>query len=327
MIKKITLTLVAIVLVIGAILAFGPREPVDETIAFLPASLGSDLDAYLKESEAKIADIVPGAEKQIVWQDPASKAKTPISIVYLHGFSATLEETRPMPDLIANQLGANLYYARLKGHGRNGEAMAQATINDWFNDTAEALAIGRAIGEKVIVVAVSTGATFATWAAGKPDLISDVAGLVMISPNYELNNPAAPLLTFGAARYWITTLVGAQRSFEPSNADHKKWWTNEYPTVAVLPMAESLRHVAKTSFDDIGVPALFIYHPEDKVVKSSVTKEIAGRWGKNTSAKATVHEISASEDPYNHVIAGRILSPSNSQPLADKAVEWARSLN
>jgi hypothetical protein len=47
-----------------------------------------DLDAYLKQSEARFTDLRPNNEKAIVWADPSKKAKTPVSIIYLHGFSA-----------------------------------------------------------------------------------------------------------------------------------------------------------------------------------------------------------------------------------------------
>jgi esterase/lipase len=64
-----------------------------------------------------------------VWANP-DKTKTPCAIVYLHGFSATRQETAPLSDLVAAQLGAYLYYTRLAGHGRGGEAMAEPYAND-----------------------------------------------------------------------------------------------------------------------------------------------------------------------------------------------------
>lgn len=324
--KKILVAVGAIIVVAGLFLGFGPTEPVDETISFKAETLGTDLEAYLSESEAKIPGIQSGAQKEIIWADPAQRNKTPFSIVYLHGFSATKEEVRPLPDLVAAQLGANLYYARLSGHGRDGEAMAEPTVNDWFNDTAEALAIGRVLGEKVVVLSGSTGGTFSTWAAAKPELMENVAGMVMISPNYGLNNPASPILTYGGARAWVPLLIGAERTFKPANDEHAKWWTTSYPTVAVLPMAASVEHVNTLSFEDISVPALFIFHPEDTVVRPDITKSIAERWGQNTGVSGDIFEVTQSEDKDNHVIAGRIMSPSNSEPLAQQAVTWIKNL-
>ncbi|KZL20096.1 hypothetical protein PsAD2_01582 [Pseudovibrio axinellae] len=60
---------------------------------------------------------------------------------------------------------ANLYYTRLTGHDRTGEALAEATLYDRINDLAEAVEIGRQIGEKIIIVSTSTGATLSAWLA------------------------------------------------------------------------------------------------------------------------------------------------------------------
>ena len=328
MIRKIAMAFGGFLALAAAAIGFGPTEPIDETITFQASSLGSDLDEYLVKAEANIPNLIDGAQKQIVWSDPANKQKTPVSLVYLHGFSATLEETRPMPDIMAESLGANIFYTRLNGHGQDGEALAQATVNDWYNDTAEALEIGRSIGEKVIVIGVSTGATFATWAATKPELLRDVAGMVLMSPNYGVQNSAAGLLTLGGARFWVPLIAGAERSFDTVNDEHAKWWTNSYPTVAVLPMMASVEQVAALEVEKVSVPALFVYHPTDQVIRADIARQIAERWGAETDAgKSTlIHEVLEAEDRYDHVIAGRILSPSNSKPLADRAVEWIKTL-
>ncbi|MER9564784.1 hypothetical protein NKI85_22425 [Mesorhizobium sp. M0571] len=94
-----------------------------------------------------------GLDKEIIWADPMIHAKTPLAIVYIHGFSASKGEVRPLPDEVADQLDANLFYTRLTGHGQDGAAIAQGSVNAWINDYEEALAIGRAIGDKVIVIA------------------------------------------------------------------------------------------------------------------------------------------------------------------------------
>ena len=68
--------------------------------------------------------------------------------------------------------------------------MAEGSVNAWINDYAEAIAIGRAIGDKVVVIGTSTGASLATWAASQPDLRDDVATIIAISPNMGCRRPA-----------------------------------------------------------------------------------------------------------------------------------------
>ncbi len=315
-----------VIVLLAGILIFGPREPIDETITFDSAMLGSDLDEYLDRGASKIPDLIPGTAKQIIWQDPEAKTRTPYSIVFLHGFSATSEELRPLPDLVADRLGANLFYTRLRGHGRPGAALSRATANDWYNDTAEALAIARLLGEKVIVIGSSTGGTLAAWAAFNPQLMDRVAGLAMVSANFGINNAASVLLTLGGARIWVPWIVGEERSFDTHNAGHAKWWTTSYPTVALLPMMAVVTHANQMAYEEAQTPALFVYHPEDKVVRSDVTRDIAGRWGRDTSATSDVVEITQSQVDNNHVIAGRILNPDNTEPIADHIVKWVETL-
>ena len=133
-----------------ALWVFGPYERISVVPTFDPATIGEDIDGYLAETEAAFEDITPGTEKRVIWAGEAG-ANTPLAIVYVHGFSATSEEIRPVPDMLAEELGANLHYTRLTGHGRSGEAFATASVQAWMNDVAEALEIGRRIGEEVIV--------------------------------------------------------------------------------------------------------------------------------------------------------------------------------
>jgi len=114
----VILTLI-IFLAVLLLWVFGSRELADLKWSFDENSLGADLDNYLKTAESKLPDIVPGTEKRIIWHGKPHQ-KTPVSIVYLHGFSASSEEIRPVPDQVAQSLGANLYFARLTGHGRSG---------------------------------------------------------------------------------------------------------------------------------------------------------------------------------------------------------------
>lgn len=327
MFKRFLLAPLGILLLIALVLVFGPREPIDETIRFDPKVLNTDLDAYLATAEARIANIKPGATKQIIWHDPATRQETEYSVIYLHGFSATLEEMRPLPDLVARQLGANVFYTRLRGHGRSGAAMSEATLNDWFNDTVEALAIGRAIGNKVIVIGASTGGTLASWAATIPSLMQDVVGLTLVAPNFGVNNAASFLLTLGGARTWAPWIGGTERAFDAHNAAHGKWWTTSYPTVALLPMMALVTHSSTLVLEDMTTPALFVFHPGDTVVKSDISRDYAGRWARNSAASATVFEVTRSDVANNHVIAGRILNPGNTSPIADRVVSWVRGLN
>lgn len=66
-----------------------------------------------------------------------------LNLVYLHGISATRQETAALAEIVAKRLEANLFYTRLTGHGRTGEALLDGSVRAWFNDTVEAFDIGQ----------------------------------------------------------------------------------------------------------------------------------------------------------------------------------------
>lgn len=318
-------TLAAIAVLIAALAAtalLGPREPVEENIAEISLPKLTQLDTWLAERESKVANLRDGSAKTIVWANPVIKFRTEYAVVYIHGFSANREEVRPLPDIVAKQLGANLHFARLTGHGRDGAAMAQTSANAWLNDVAEALAVGRALGDKVLVLSASTGGTLATWALSKPELAEGVVGSVKISPNYAVQAEGAEVLTWPWARHIVPLVFGEERSFEPINDGHARHWTTSYPNVALLPMQATVKRASEVAVEELETPTLFIVHPDDKVVRSDVTKQVAERWG----GPAELVEIETSDDPFNHVIAGNILSPSTTQSMAERVIAWAKKL-
>ncbi len=305
-----------------ALFFLGPRVPVDTQITFDAAAIGGDPEAYIERSEADIRSLRPGLEKEIVWAYPESRAKTPLSIVYVHGFSASKGEVRPLPDNVASALGANLFYTRLAGHGRDSAAMASASVNAWVNDMAEAMAVGRAIGEKVIVMATSTGGGLATWAAAQPDLSDDLAALVLISPNYRVLATGSEVLTMPWGAQIARMVSGRERGGEPRNALHGKYWTTRYPIEATLPMAAMTELARETPVEKIGIPALFIFAESDPTVSPIATREIAARWG--GPAETLVVEPAGNES--HHVITGDAQAPSTTDALAKKIISWVQAL-
>ncbi|MCB2109910.1 MAG: alpha/beta fold hydrolase [Defluviimonas sp.] len=316
-------TLGLLVLVALGLVFFGPREPLGLVPAFDAAALPEDLDTYLATREATVGGITPGVEKRILWAG-ARGAVTDWAVIYLHGFSATSEEIRPVPDRVAQALGANLYFTRFAGHGLGPDRFAGPSVNDWMIDTAEALAIGKRIGRRVLVIATSTGGTLAAEAALQPSLASGMDGIVFVSPNFRLKPPVAALLTWPLARRWVPLVAGSERCFAPQNPDHAKYWTTCYPTVALLPMAALAEHARLADYKSVRVPALFLFARADQVVSAAETEAVAARWGGSVSVVEQV--AGPGDDPYSHVIAGRILSPSRSAPVSELIAIWARNL-
>lgn len=312
--------LLALAIAAAALWAFGPYEPVDLAAEFEPRRFGEGVQVYFESTESAHDDITPGTERRVVWRDGFKEQRTPVSILYVHGFSATSQEIRPVPDRLAEALDANLVLTRLTGHGRGGDAMAEATVNDWMQDMAEGLAVARATGERVVVLATSTGATLAALAALDPALSEDVAAMIFLSPNFAINNAAAPLLTLPAARHWLSLLVGETRSFTPQNDDHARYWTTSYPTVSLLPMAALVRHARRADYAGTAIPVLFWLSDDDQVVDPRTARAVAARWGGGADVVAVT--LAPGDDPYAHVVAGDILSPGQTGAAVRGMLDW-----
>lgn len=309
--------------VVAGLFVIGPYEPVDLDVQFDEAAIGPDPDAYLAQREAVFDDLIEGTEKQIVWAGEAGQ-KTPLSVVYIHGFSASHQEISPVQQRVAEDLGANLYNARLAGHGRSSDAMNGPTVNDWMVDFAEAMAIGRAIGDEVLIIATSTGGTIAALGMFDEAASRGVKGVTFISPNFGINHRAAPLLTFPAARHWVPFLTGATRGFTPMNDAQAKYWTESYPTTALMPMAAMVKVAANSGYGIVDVPALFIYAKEDQIVSADATEAVAANWG--GIVHRHVVDPAPGLDPMGHVLAGDIVSPNGTDPTVAKILDWARGL-
>jgi len=212
------------------------------------------------------------------------------------------------PDLVADALGANLFFTRLKGHGRGGLAMAEPVAGDWLEDTAEALAIGQKLGERVVVVSTSTGGTVAAIAATDPALMERVAGIIFVSPNFRVKNPTATILEWPLARTWSTLIAGAERSFAP----------------ALIPMSAAVKFARDADYSGVDTPALFLFSDDDAVVDAETTRAVSTKWGGPVTLQPRV--MGEGDDPFNHVIAGDILSPGQTDETAQIMTNWIKEL-
>ena len=97
--KSGLIKILLVLLVLGVIIIVaGPRVKIDETIN--PSTLPDSLDQYLIDQESQYSDIIPGAEKKIIWA-ASSNIRTEYALVYIHGFQATRQETVPLADIVS----------------------------------------------------------------------------------------------------------------------------------------------------------------------------------------------------------------------------------
>lgn len=287
--------------------------------ALAEVAVPEDLDAWLAQSERQAADrygLVPGTEKRITWF--GERQQTSYSVLYLHGFSATRQETAPLAELVASQLGANLFETRLTGHGRERDWLAGVRAEDWLRDAVEALTISARLGERVIVIGTSTGATLAAAMIGHP-LMDAVDALVMVSPNFAPHDSGAAWLTRPAGPLLARLLVGDTRSWQPHNEQQALYWSTTYPTASAVEMMRLVDLANRQLPDGIPQRLLMFYSPEDTVISHSEALSVFERTG--APQKAAI-EIKDPGDPSRHVLAGDVLSKQKTGPIANNIVAF-----
>ncbi|MFM1571516.1 MAG: alpha/beta hydrolase [Porticoccaceae bacterium] len=311
MILMQVIALTASILVI--ILLLGPRLEIDTTLK--PVFVPDDLELHIEKSESKFNDIVPGSEKTIIWQSEKGQ-KTAFSVVSFHGFSTSRQDMAPLVDEIAADFGANLFHTRLTGHGRGGLAMVDGSVNDWLNDANEALEVGRRLGDSVILIGNSTGATAATWLASIKTN-TDIAAIILLSPNFSPADPKTRMLLWPWGQQLAELVNGKERYWEPHNQGHGQYWAHQYPTKAVLPVLGLVKLVNDADLENINIPTMMIYSSKDKVISIPALKRAFSRL---PSAKNQLIEFNDTQDPSFHILAGDILSPSSTEQVKQQVL-------
>jgi len=233
MLKKILGGAGIALLLATIIFALGPRPDFKE---LSPAKYGSTFDietveSIIKERELATINLKPDNEARFQWADTSAQ-QTEYAIVYLPGFTATYFEASPLPENMAKKYGMNLFYARIHGHGIGDiDALKGVDPSEFLESAREALAIGKTIGKKLIIMACSTGATYATYLAGEDPAVES---LIFLSPNFALYDPRTTLLDGPWGKQIMTAMIGSEYREIDYSEKLAKYWTKKYHIDAVI---------------------------------------------------------------------------------------------
>lgn len=316
--RLLTGTLLILAILAAAAIATAPT-PISH-VASVPA-LPANLQTWIAERESAMRSqqaIIEGTEKRLRWFKESRNTRTRFALVYLHGFSATRQEIAPLGERIADALGANLFETRLRGHGLSSAPLAGVRAEDWLDDAAEAITIGAAIGEQVIIIGTSTGATLALAMADHP-AFDDVSALVLISPNFAPRDSSAEILTWPGGPQLARLLVGETRSWTPANDAQERFWSTTYPMAATVEMMRLVKLARSKLPLTLAQPLLTLYSPNDQVID---TDWIEAALADIDSPRTKTVKIERSGDPSNHVLAGDILAPENNRVVAGHIVRF-----
>jgi pimeloyl-ACP methyl ester carboxylesterase len=265
------------------------------------------LEAYIGANEAR-HNVKPDNEARIVWLD-STRQKTEYSVVYLHGFSASQEEGDPVHTDFAKRFGCNLYLPRLADHGIDTtEQLLYFTADRLWESSKEALAIGKAIGDKVILMSTSTGGTMALMLAAQyPE---DVFALINMSPNIEINDPNAFLLNNPWGLQIARAVVGSDYQTINYNTERLPYWNEKYRLESLTQLEELLEDkMNKGTFSKITQPSLTLYYYKDEEHQDPTVKVSAMlKMNEALGTPAELKETIAIPGAGAHVIGSHLVS-------------------
>jgi len=243
MILILGLLLPFVFLLILYLLGPKPEDPVfDMSLPNLSPHL-FEIAEEIEERELGTPNIRPDNEARIIWAQVQAE-KTEYALVYLHGFSASQGDGAPVHRQFAECFGCNLYLPRLHEHGlKTKEPLLNFDPELFMQSALEAYAVGKKIGEKVILMGTSTGASLALYMAAQ---FPEIHGLILLSPNIELFDKKTRLLN----KPWGLQIARAilrdkYRRSESKGDKLSEYWDNFYRLEAAVLLKNMIQHTMK----------------------------------------------------------------------------------
>jgi pimeloyl-ACP methyl ester carboxylesterase len=265
------------------------------------------IEEWIQQQEAEVSDLKKDNNAQILWaKEP--EVSTDLVLVYLHGFGASRMEAEPVISKLAEEFEANVFYARLKGHGRNGvEGFKELTKENYLDSAEEALKVGRLLGKKVVLVSTSTGGTLSLYLASKHN---DIAGLVLYSPFVGLRNPMMAQITTSQGREMFKSMIGGEVQKMDRPEPESNYWSTEYHINAYVALIGMLQEtMTSETFKAVDCPVFMAYYykneqEQDKVVSVPAMLDMFDQLGTASELK----QKQAFPESGNHVIASDLRS-------------------
>ncbi len=225
------------------------------------------LDDSITRAESAMKNIKPDNQARILWADSAYQ-KTPYSMVYLHGFSASQGEGDPLHRELAKRYGCNLFLPRLAEHGlQEEEALLNMTAEGLVESAKRSIAIGKRLGEKVILLTTSTGGTLGLYLAQNDP---DVEALILYSPNIDLFDATSHLVTKPWGLQVARAVIGSRYNEFEVDSMQTMYWTTKYRLEAVIELRQLLDEtMVPETFNNITQPVFMGYYYENDAAMDS----------------------------------------------------------
>lgn len=322
---KLTPLLLTVLLASCGIKSVSPQT----TTSTPPANIEA-LESFLTQSEAQVPNVLDGAAKKIVWAGEAGVASE-VAIIYLHGYSSSRQEIDPVPQLVAQALNANLFYTRFKGHGVEGghDSFKGVVLADWLADAEEALAIGRLLGKKIIIMAHSNGAAIATHLVNAHQAEGDIVATLFVAPNYRPKKAQSMLLANPIGAMIGRKMYGGYygSADEPAiipEGSYPYIWSSSQHFDATIALSIGVKALDKLDLENFTVPLFIVASDFDKVVSTPHTYQVFARYGSLQPIQKELLILNDTGTPGQHTITGNAKAPSTVETVTIAMVRFVQ---
>jgi pimeloyl-ACP methyl ester carboxylesterase len=265
------------------------------------------LERTIAESERR-AGLKPDNQARIIWADSSQKVKTPVSMVYIPGFGASWAEGDPIHKKLARHFGCNLYLARPEEHGlASPDAFKGLTPANYTASAERALAIGKVLGDRVVVMGTSAGGMLTVYLAERHP---EIAGLVLYSPCIAVANPALKLVTKPWGEQIVRQVMQGDYVNNKYHNGREKYWLTKYHINGLITLQTMIDdYMTPAEFAKVKQPVFMGYYykdedHQDKVVSVAAMLEMYDQLGTPADRKQKMAFPKAN----NHVIASHFTS-------------------
>ena len=301
------LYLLILVVLVAMLFMFGPRPKLDSAPrqSQVPQAPINQLPEWLEGQESHVPNLIEGTAAHIEWADPANPAQTDLCFLYLHGFSATWQETAPLTSQLAVRHNANVVQGRLAGHGEGSAGMLKPA-EYWLQSVTDHFDIASRLGKRVVIVATSTGCTLATWLLNQPTHAAKVHACLFMSPNFRIRSAFGFLLTWPFSKYWVHLILGREHQWQPISDAQAKAWTHQYSTLALIEMQKTVDYAKTLDIGRFETPVAMMYMQNDGTIHPPSAIQVFNRWG---SRHKKLIRVEPDGDAEEHVFVGEIVAP------------------
>lgn len=242
--------------------------------------------------------------------------RTPMAMLYIHGFGASRADGEYVVERLAETLHANTYFMRLPGHGTRMQELERYEFDAYLRASEEALQQVGQLGERRVVIGTSLGGLLATYlAASQPH---QIAALVLFSPFYDFVG-IGKLLNLPIGIRLATWIEGPIRNTEQPAAlrtrvhpDYDKHWYTRELTSSLRVVRDLKRYAARPAlFTRVRCPVLLFYDAHDDVASVAAMRTAFAAFGRQRLSRELAVEYG------NHILASAYVETDKTSILRE----------